>query len=649
MLRRENRKFGLLALGVLAAGSLAGSAFAMPDPQAQIDNGAKVYAAKCATCHGADLAGKSALSLAGTEAGGRWAGQTAADLFQRVSTMPQGAPNSLPVNDYLDLTAFILSRNSIKPGAVLTNDPIALRQIPAAFGARPMTKPVLTQRHDVSDKIAGGPTQAELTAAGPKTTDWLFTNHDYGAQRYVDATQIKPSNVASLRPVCLYQVGDMFPFPTNPLIYKGTMYFTSRDATISIDAATCKLNWRYDRPSRVGAAYGLKQNRGAAIKDGKLIYGTHDGFLIALDAGTGKELWVRDVADASKNQGGFTMAPILFEDLIIAAPAGSELGVKGWIGAFKLATGEPVWRFNTVPDDNEPGADSWPSHDARQHGGGTVWGSLTIDVAKGLLYLPVSNPTPDFEGDRRPGDNLYTDSLVVLDARTGKYSWHYQVTPHDTHDYDLTQAGPLFTATIDGKPRPIVITAGKEGTVNALDRETHKLLYSTPATTRANTDKEWIAIDTTKTGERVCPGSIGGIQWQGLAYNPGTGLLYAPAADWCLMTREPVDQSRGWLTAIDGATGKVAWRYAAPRPMLSAVTTTSSGLVFAGEMTGDFLALGAKDGKVLFRFDVGGPITGGTPTYMVGDKQYVAVMTGAANAFWQAEKGSSTVVVFGLP
>jgi alcohol dehydrogenase (cytochrome c) len=525
---------------------------------------------------------------------------------------------------------------------------MALRQVPASFGPRAMTKAILTQRHDVTAKIAVGPTEAELTAAA-KTTDWLFTNHDYSGQRFVDIKQITPANVAKLRPACLYQVGDMNPFPTNPIIYKGTMFITSRDATISIDAATCKLNWRYDRPSRVGAAYGLKQNRGASIKDGKLVYGTHDGFLIALDAGTGKELWVRDVADASHNQGGFTMAPMIYDDLVIAAPAGSELGVKGWIGAFKLSTGEPVWRFNTVPDDNEPGADTWPSHDIRQFGGGTVWGSLTIDVAKGLLYLPVSNPTPDFDGDRRPGDNLYTDSIVVLDVRTGKYVWHYQVTPHDTHDYDLTQAGPLYTANINGIPRPIVIAAGKEGTVNALDRDLHKLLFTTAVTTRANTDKPWIAIDTTKTGERVCPGSIGGIQWQGLAYNPGLGLLYANAADWCAITREPVEQSRGWLTALDASTGKVAWRYAAPRPMLSAVTATSSGLIFSGEMTGDFLAFDAKDGKELFRFDVGGPITGGTPTYMVDGKQYVAVMTGAANSFWQADKGSSTVVVFALP
>jgi alcohol dehydrogenase (cytochrome c) len=615
---------------------------------AQIAHGADVYAGHCASCHGANLEGKSALSLAGTEAGQRWQGQTAADLYQRVQTMPQGAPGSLPQSDYLAVTAFILDRNGNTPKVTLAADPAALKAIPSGVAAA-KAEARLETPHPIGDQIAGGPTQAELTAAGPRTTDWLFTNHDYAGDRYVDLKQIDPSNAKSLRPVCMYQVGDMNPFPNNPIIYKGAMFITSRDSAFSLDAATCKLNWRYDRPSRAGAAFPLKMNRGAAIKDGKLVYGTHDGFLIALDAGTGKKLWERDVADPNKNEGGFTMAPMIYDDLVIIGPAGSELGVKGWLGAFRLSDGEPVWRFNTVPDDNEPGADTWPDHNSREHGGGAVWGSMTLDVAKGLLYVPVSNPTPDFDGDKRPGDNLYTCSIVVLDVRTGKLVWYYQVTPHDTHDYDLTQAGPQFSATIDGKQRNVVVAAGKEGIVHLLDRDTHQLLYQVPVTTRQNTDKPWIAIDVTKSGERVCPGAIGGIQWQGPAYNPGTKMLYVPAADWCLITKEPVEMSRGWLTAIDATTGKVAWRYAAKRPMLAAVTTTSAGVVFAGEITGDFLALDAKTGKVLYRFDTGGRITGGTPTYLVGGKQYVATVSGTANAFWHQAPGSSTVIVFALP
>jgi alcohol dehydrogenase (cytochrome c) len=656
------RSVTLLAVAL----SLSVPAFALEKPPvdvaapmtiAQVRRGEELYAGKCANCHGVKLEGKTASALTGPVFSGKWATQTGKDLFDRVSTMPYGAPKSLNTTQYTDLTAFILSRNGNATGAGdLSSDPAALKQIKvvqvAGGQAQAAAGPISTTItiRPIGDIIGTGPTQDELTGVTSKTTDWLFTNHDYQGQRFVDVGQITPANVGNLKPVCMYQVGDLNPFPNNPLIYKGQMFITSREATVSIDAATCKVNWRYDRKSRVPVSYGLKMNRGAALKDGKLVFGTHDGFLIALDAATGKELWVRDVSgDPQNGGGGFNMAPILYDDLVLIAPAGSELDVKGWIGAFKLSTGEPVWRFNTIPDDNEPGAETWPSHAAREHGGGAVWGSLGLDVAKGQLFLPVSNPTPDFNGDARKGDNLYTCALVVLDVRTGKLIWYYQVTPHDTHDYDLTQAIPLFTAKVNGKMRNLVVAAGKEGTVHVLDRDTHEHLYAVPVTTRQNTDKPWIAIDTTAGGERVCPGAIGGVQWNGPAYNPMTNMLYVDAADFCAITKDTTDKSRGWLTAIDASSGKIAWQYSSVRPMLAAVTTTSSGLVFGGQLDGDVVAFGAQDGKQLFQFNVGGPITGGIATYMVGQKQYLVAMSGAANSFWRAAPGSATVIVFALP
>ena len=663
-MRQSIGRAALLAAVLFVAGPVfAQEHSASADPQApmtiaQVRRGADIYAGKCANCHGDKLEGKTSTPLTGPVFAAKWTEQNGADLFNRVKTMPYGAANSMTTAQYLDLTAFILSKNGSETGpGDLSADATALKHIKVVplSGATASAAPAgpvstTTTIRPIGDIIGSGPTQDELTAANSKTTDWLFTNHDYQGQRFVDIGQITQANVADLKPVCMYQVGDMNPFPTNPLIYKGQMFITSRDATVSLDAATCRVNWRYDRKSRVPASYGLKMNRGASIKDGRLIFGTHDGFLVALDAGTGKEIWVRDISgDPQNGGGGITMAPLLYDDLIIVAPAGSELDVKGWIGAFKQSTGEPVWRFNTIPDDNEPGANSWPSHAARAHGGGSVWSSLALDVAKGQLFLPVSNPTPDFDGDARKGDNLYTCSIVVLNIRTGKLVWYYQVTPHDTHDYDLTQANPLFSAKVKGKMRNLVVAAGKEGTVHVLDRDTHEPLYVVPVTTRQNTDKPWIAIDTTKGGERVCPGAIGGVQWNGPAYNPVTGRLYVDAADFCAITKDPTEKSTGWLTAIDTETGKVAWRYASQRPMLSAVTSTSSRLVFAGELTGNLLALSADDGKVLYSFNVGGPITGGVATYMVGQKQYVAAMSGSANSFWRAPPGSSTVVVFGLP
>ena len=203
------------------------------------------------------------------------------------------------------------------------------------------------------------------------------------------------------------------------------------------------MNWRYDRASRVPTSYGLKMNRGAAIKDGKLIFGTHDGFLIALDAGTGELVWERDVAYTPGSGGGFTMAPMIHDDLIFIGPAGSELGIRGWISAFDFGTCELVWRFDTIADEGEPGGESLPNDEARNNGGGAVWGSVTLDVGTSRLYVPVSNPTPDWEDGTRLGDNLYTNSMAVLDAKTGELLWYHQLSPHDTHEHLIQMPTPL--------------------------------------------------------------------------------------------------------------------------------------------------------------------------------------------------------------
>jgi alcohol dehydrogenase (cytochrome c) len=634
----------LWVLLALACGSASAQDQAVT---AQIERGATVYVAHCAACHGDRLEGKTGLDLVGIGPAYRWIGQTASDLYQKVATMPLGAPNSLAKTDYVDLTAFIVAKNGGKLGAVLTGEPSALRQVAIGADEPGLAKATTMTRRDISAAIAGGPNQDELNRAGT-STDWMFATHDYAGQRYVDLKQIDKKNVGGLRPTCLYQLSDTDPFPTSPLVYRGAIFVTSRHAAMSIDATTCKLNWRYDRPSRVPAAYIEKMNHGAAIKDGKLVFGTHDGFLIALDAGTGKEIWARDVISPKDNQGGFTMSPIVADDLVIMGPAGSEIGVKGWVGAFKLSTGEPVWRFNTIPDDGEPGAESWPDHASRQHGGGTVWGALTYDTAKGLIFVPVSNPTPDFNGDKRAGANLYTCAMVVLDIHTGKLVWYYQVSPHDTHDYDLTQASPQFSVSVDGKPSNFVVAAGKEGQLHVIDRDTHQQLYQTPVTQWQNTGVPWVDLDKSADGSLACPGALGGVQWNGPAFNPGTKALYVPAAQWCAFSKDPASTSRGWLTAVDAAGGKVLWRYQSMRPMLAAVTTTSAGLVFTGELTGDMIVLDADNGKLLYRFDVGGPMVGGITTYQVDGTQYVAAVTGMANSMWQADPGSSTVIVFSL-
>ncbi|HJZ69108.1 MAG TPA: PQQ-binding-like beta-propeller repeat protein, partial [Blastocatellia bacterium] len=469
-------------------------------------------------------------------------------------------------------------------------------------------------------------------------------------------------NVASLKPVATYQIGDKSPFHSNPVVSGGTMYITVTNSTIALDAATLKLQWQYDRKPK--GKWGWPMNRGVAIKDGLVIRGTHDGYLVALEAATGKVVWERALVDMNKHEGGFTMAPVIFEDLIIIGPAGSELGVKGWVGAFKFSNGEPVWRFNTVPDDGEPGSDTWGKADSKLKGGGAVWAPLSLDPEAGVVYVPVANPAPDFYAEARPGKNLYTCSMVALDARTGKLRWYYQLVPHDEHDWDTNQVSPLFTTTIAGKQRKLVATSGKDGLLHVLDRVTRQQVYEVPITTRKNAD-----VPLTTAGVSTCPGVLGGSQWNGPAFNPGTNMLYVNSVDWCstfakatedryvegqmymggTVRQDPPDKSRGWLTAIDASTGAVRWKYESKRPMLAAVTATSSNLIFTGELLGDFLALDGKTGEVLYRFDTGGRLNGGVVTYSINGKQYVAVASGNANGFWAVPPASAAITLFALP
>ncbi len=507
-----------------------------------------------------------------------------------------------------------------------------------------------------------GPTQDELNHAD-RSTEWLLPNHDYAGVRFVDLKQITPANAASLRPVCLYQGADLNRSQTNPLVYKGVMYITAPQLTVALDAATCKVKWRHDWKEKAKQGNSSIKNRGAAIKDGKVVRGTQDGYLLALDAESGKVLWEVKAADSEKFE-ALGMTPLIYEDLVIIGPAGSEYGIKGWIGAFRLADGKPVWRFNTIPQDGEPGAETWGSVEAKLRLGGGIWTTPSLDAAKGLVYVPVGNPAPDMFAGLRTGANLYTGAMVVLDARTGKLQWYKQTVPQDTHDWDLPVTAPLFTATINGARRDVVTLGGKDGLLRLVDRESHEQLYAVPVTTRLNAD-----ADPTEEGVYACPGLVGGMEWSAPAFNPQTDLMVVPAVDWCgvfkrdeeprfiagqlfmggSFTYDPLEKSRGWLTAVKASTGEVVWKYPSSRPMLGAVTATSGNVILTGELTGDFLVLDASNGSPVYRFNVGGPITGGVISYAVGGKQYVAAVSGMTAGFWQAQPASLTLIVFALP
>ena len=515
----------------------------------------------------------------------------------------------------------------------------------------------------VRAQAPASPTQAQLTAAATDTANWLYATHDYSGARYAAIRQITPANAGRLAPVCAFQLGDVSTFQSNPIVVDGVMIVTTLHVTVALDARSCRAKWRHTWKPRSADVW--PQNRGVAVKDGLAVRGTSDGWLVALNIATGKEVWTRQIANPAIGE-TLTMPPLIYDDLVVIGPAGSENAVGGWIGAFRLTTGDSVWRFRTIPAKGEPGSETWKVPPGVVVGGGAVWTPMTLDVKAELIYAATTNPAPDLAGDVREGDNLYTNSIVALNVRTGKVAWYRQLVPHDTHDWDLTQPGPLYDATVGGVARTLMATAGKDGMLRVLDRTTHEVLFSTAITTRENVD-----APITLKGTHACPGILGGVEWNGSSYSPMTKMLYTPAVDWCttftlddeirnvpgknylggqVKFDAPPAGWKGWLTAVDAVSGAVKWKYQSSRPMVGAVTSTAGGVVMTGELTGDFLVFDGVTGKELYRFNTGGPIGGGIATYSLGGTQYVAVMSGNPSPYWVDQNpGAPTVFVFALP
>jgi alcohol dehydrogenase (cytochrome c) len=496
-----------------------------------------------------------------------------------------------------------------------------------------------------SNTYAAGPTQDDLNNSAREAKNWLYVDHDYYGQRYSPLSEINTENADQLAQVCQYTFPEKEPAQTAPIVYDGVLYATTAHHTVALDGATCKVIWQSDWKPKGHEPFNTQ--RGAAIKDGKLVRGTADGYLLALDAKTGNLLWSRQIADPA--DGHFiSMPPLIVDDLVIIGPAGSEWAAKGWVGAFRLTDGTPVWKFNIIPDPGDEAAKTW-GNDPKvlATGGGNLWTPLSYDPEMKLVYVPGGNPAPDFYDKDRPGDNLYTNSLIALDVATGKLAWYYQAVPHDTHDYDQTHTAPVFETTIDGNKKTVIVLTGKDGLLRLFDRDSHKLVYAVPFTTRTNADQTLTTEDT-----YVCPGVLGGHEWNGAAYSPKLQTLFVPSTDWCAkmkmgdkrpdaekehtagtyfggdMKFDPWTQARGWLTAFDAATGKEKWKYAASKPMISGVATSGGDLLFAGELSGDFRVFDGRDGKILYTRNVGSPISGGVISYDAAGHQHVAIVSG---------------------
>lgn len=640
----------------------------VPFTQAQAAAGGLVYTQKCAGCHGARLDDGSALPLVGAAFIEKWAApnRTVDDLFFIIrTTMPRNEGGTLTPAEYISVVAHILQRNGYAAGdreLAAESSVLSALRLTAPSGAAADTKappPEYIAGTGSTTPRASGPKHADLIAADGRSRDWLMHTHDYSGTRYSPLSQITTANVSRLHAVCSYQVGETGNFQTGPIVDRGTMYVTSVYATIALDASTCRPKWRHVWTPR--ATEPFPNNRGVAVKDGRVVRGTSDGYLMALDAEDGRMLWARRLADTTKGE-TFTMAPLIFDNLIVIGPAVSEYAIKGWVGAFRLDTGERVWRFNIVPAPGEPGAETWSVPEGYPLGGGGVWTAPTLDPERELIYVATGNPAPDFPAALRGGTNLYTNSVVALNARTGKLAWYQQMVPSDSHDWDLTHASPLYRSTVGGRERKMLGTVGKDGILRALDRESQARVFETPVTTIENA-----TAPVTAAGTFACPGLVGGVEWNGPAYHPGLNLLAVGAVDWCSTFYADTElryvpgqmfmggrqvaatTSRGWITGVDAVTGAVRWRYRSTRPVVAAVTATAGGLILAGELTGDFMALDAASGAVQYRFNTGGPIGAGIITYEVGGRQYIAVASGRPSRFWMQEHtGNPTVTVFAL-
>ena len=532
-------------------------------------------------------------------------------------------------------------------------------------------------RQDVSDaREKAAPAAATATAPAG---DWPTYGGGLAGDRYSSLMQITPANVGQLRQVCAFDAPDVVNFQSGIVAVDGVLYFTLFNNTYAVDGVTCEQKWKHTRPEPTTF---LMVNRGVAYSDGRVFRGTGDAHIVAIDSADGRQLW--DVAIGDPKSGDSApLAPIAWNGLVFAGNAGGDnFGVTGRIYALDAASGRVVWRFDTVPDSGPARATWLNASSAHPPSGGATWTSYALDEPNGILYVPTGNAAPDFAQALRPGENLYTNSLLALDAKTGRLLSYVQPLKSDFHDWDLA-APPALITTKGG--RPFVAQGSKDGFVYNIDRSevpTHgsgepaQMLVRSKAqvTRRENVDVPF----STEHETRFCPGVQGGVEWNGPAYHPGLGLLYVNAIDWCTLVKlqptasitatpgaawtgaepadgwlfgrhDPAEPWKGWVTAFDPESGDIKWKIQTPKPMVAAITATAGGLVFTGDLDGRLLAYDASTGKELWRHDTGKAIAGGVISYLSRGKQHIAAATGMNAGTWNIHAGPARVVVYAVP
>jgi alcohol dehydrogenase (cytochrome c) len=521
-----------------------------------------------------------------------------------------------------------------------------------------------------------------IVNAQKEPQNWLTYSGTYMSQRYSPLTQIAPANARDLELKWVFQARWLDYYQATPLVVDGIMYTTQGNDVVALDAVTGKMFWIFPYIPASDAKFCCGRiTRGLAIHRDTLFLATVDANLIAIDAKSGRPLWRKVVAPATAGY-SMTLAPLVVKDKVIVGTAGGEFGIRGFIAAYEVATGEQSWKFNTVPLPGEAGHDTWG--EGWKYGGASIWVTGSYDPETNLTFWGVGNPGPDYNAETRPGDNLYSCSVIAVDADTGKLRWHYQFMPNDEFDWDAVQVPVLADIQWQGQPRKVMLWANRNGFFYVLDRRTGEFLRATPIARQnwnAGFDKAGRPIRTPNSaasteGTLIYPGNQGATNWFSPSYSPRTGLFYvnvwenthhifarttqpytegATYTQGRLTTNYPgrgiaagmraaaqrpnlrmEEENYGTVRAFDPQTGAWKWEYKMSDLTDAGILTTASDVLFTGGREGYFFALDARTGSLLWKIQLGGPIQNGPMTYSVNGRQYVAV------------SASNSLFVFGL-
>jgi alcohol dehydrogenase (cytochrome c) len=501
-----------------------------------------------------------------------------------------------------------------------------------------------------------------LLKPGQEPQNWMVYGGSFMSQRHSPLTQITPANAKELELKWVFQSRSLERHEVTPLVVNGVMYtIQSPNDVVALNAETGKAIWTYShKPDPAARNCCGKLSRGLAILGDKVFLAAFDARMIAIDAKTGKELWNTEAADPKQGY-AFTHAPLVIKDKVIAGTAGGEFGVRGFIAAWDVNTGKEAWRFNTVPGPGEPGHETW-SGDSWMHGGAPIWVTGSYDPDLNLTYWGTGNPGPDWDGAARLGDNLYSCSVIALNPDTGKLQWYYQFSPHNEFDWDSTQTPVLADIEWQGRQRKVMLWANRNGMFYVIDRISGEFMKGQPFV-----KTNWASgfdpagrpipakgIVPTKEGTLVYPGNQGGTNWYPPSFSPHTGLFYIPtwenSSSTYLKGEEPPDFHEGQtfsgpfprggppgedvysaVRAIDPKTGEKKWDFRQSVPNTEAgILTTASDVLFSGSRDGNFYALDARDGKLLWQTNLGPSVAAGPMSYSVNGKQYVSIMVGSS-------------------